>query len=223
MGQDLVIVGAGEFAQIAFEYFAHDSDYTVVAFAIDTEYLSDESRVLCGVPVIAIEDMTSLFSPHDHQAFVAIPATSLNSPRMEMCERIRSAGYVLASYVSSHAFVWHNVPIGENTFIFENNVIQPFASIGSGCILWSGNHVGHRATIEDGVFVASHAVISGYCRIGSRSFWGVNCTIIDGVAVAPETVVGAGALVVRPTESRKVYGGIPARALPGTDARDVAF
>ena len=37
MGQDLVIVGAGEFAQIAFEYVAHDSDYTVVAFAIDTE------------------------------------------------------------------------------------------------------------------------------------------------------------------------------------------
>ncbi len=195
----------------------------MAGFAVDSEYLPTPSNRLCGQPVIAMDNLTDTFPPDTYRAFVAIPASGLNARRMDMYERVRTLGYEFASYVSSKAFVWHNVTLGDNTFIFENNVIQPFASIGSGCILWSGNHVGHRSTLDDGVFIASHAVVSGYCRIGARSFLGVNCTIIDGVSIAPETVVGAGALVIRPTESRKVYGGIPARALPDTDARDVEF
>ena len=33
--QSLVLIGIGETAQLAFEYFTHDSDYTVIAFAVD--------------------------------------------------------------------------------------------------------------------------------------------------------------------------------------------
>ncbi len=31
----LIIVGAGEFAEIAYEYFSYDSEYDVVAFAVE--------------------------------------------------------------------------------------------------------------------------------------------------------------------------------------------
>ena len=47
--------------------------------------------------------------------------------------------------------------IGENSFIFENNVIQPFVRVGNNCILWSGNHVGHRTVLRDHVFVMAPA------------------------------------------------------------------
>ena len=58
---------------------------------------------------------------------------------------MKAKGYAAATYVSSRAFVWHNVVLGDNVFIFESNVVQHHASIGNDVILWSGNHIGHRA------------------------------------------------------------------------------
>ena len=46
----LVLIGAGELALIANEYFSHDSDYEVVAFCVDREYLNEPE--LEGLPVI---------------------------------------------------------------------------------------------------------------------------------------------------------------------------
>jgi sugar O-acyltransferase (sialic acid O-acetyltransferase NeuD family) len=113
--------------------------------------------------------------------------------------------------VSSSAFVWHNVQIGENCFIFENNVLQHHVRIGDNVILWSGNHVGHRSVIHDNAFISSHAVISGFCEVGSYTFLGVNTSVRDYVKIAPNCIVGAGAVVTKDTEEGQVYVGNPAR------------
>jgi sugar O-acyltransferase (sialic acid O-acetyltransferase NeuD family) len=219
MPKPLVLIGAGEFAQIACEYFQHDSDYDVVAFAVEREYLAQPE--LAGRPVVAFETLESAFPPEAIEAFVAVPASQLNRLRTRLYQTAKRKGYRFATYVSSRAFVWHNAELGENSFIFENNVIQPFVRIGNNCVLWSGNHVGHRTVVRDNVFVASHAVISGYCDIGEHSFIGVNATFNDRVKVAADCVIGSGALVVSDTEPGKVYVGSPARALPGRSSLDV--
>ncbi|MEI7036675.1 acetyltransferase [Fulvimonas yonginensis] len=215
----LVLVGAGEFAQIACEYFRHDSDYDVVAFSVEREYLAQAE--LAGLPVVPYEALEERYPPDAVELFVAIPASRLNRLRRRFYLDAKRRGYRLARYVSSRAFVWRNAQVGENCFIFENNVIQPFVRVGDNCVLWSGNHVGHRTVIEDHVFVASHAVISGYCVIGSGSFVGVNATFNDHVRVAADNVIGAGALVTRDTEPGRVYVGSPARALDGRSSFDV--
>jgi sugar O-acyltransferase (sialic acid O-acetyltransferase NeuD family) len=212
MPRPLVLVGAGEFAQIACEYFQHDSDYDVLAFSVERDYLVRPQ--LAGRPVLPWETLEQHYPPGEVELFVAIPASQLNRLRRRFYLDAKRRGYTLASYISSRAFVWRNAGIGEHCFIFENNVIQPFVRIGDDCVLWSGNHVGHRTVIEDHVFVSSHAVISGYCRIGEGSFVGVNATFNDGVKVAPYNVIGAGSLVTRDTEPGRVYVGSPARALP---------
>lgn len=217
----LVIVGAGEFAQIAFEYFTHDSDYEVSAFTVESAYLRESS--LCGKPVVPYEALEHSHPADSYEAFVAIPATQLNSLRKRFYLDSRAKGYRLASYISSRAFVWRNATLGDNVFVFENNVIQPFVSLGNNCILWSGNHVGHRTVIRDHVFIASHAVISGYCEIGERCFIGVNSTFNDKVSVAERCVIGSGALVVRDTEPGRIYVGSPARAVPGKASHEVRF
>lgn len=212
MRRRLVLIGAGEFAQIACEYFEHDSPYEVVAFSVEREYLSQP--VLADRPVVAYETLEETYPPQDHDVFVAIPSSQLNRLRTRLYRGAKRKGYRLATYVSSRAFVWRNAQVGENCFIFENNVIQPFVTIGNNCVLWSGNHVGHRTVLHDNVFVASHAVISGYCDIGENCFIGVNATFNDHVKVAEDNVIGAGALVTRDTEPGRIYVGSPARALP---------
>ncbi|MBB3798663.1 acetyltransferase [Xanthomonas arboricola] len=215
----LVIVGAGEFAQIACEYFQHDSDYTVVAFSVERDFLLRPT--LAELPVVAYEELEQRYPPEQYEVFIAIPATQLNRLRTRFFQDMRRRGYRCASYVSSRAFVWRNAQIGANCFLFEGNVIQPFTRIGDNCILWSGNHIGHRTVVQDNVFIASHAVISGYCEIGRGSFIGVNATLSDKVRIAADNIIGAGALVTRHTDAERVYVGSPARAVAGRSSFDV--
>jgi sugar O-acyltransferase (sialic acid O-acetyltransferase NeuD family) len=218
MMKRLVIVGAGEFAEIAFQYFSHDSDYEVAAFSVDAEFITRPE--LEGLPIVPYGELVNRYSPSDYDVFVAIPSTQLNRLRTRFYNDAKQKGYRFATYVSSRAFVWRNAQIGENTFIFENNVIQPFVTVGNNCVLWSGNHVGHRSVINDNVFVTSHAVISGYCNIGESSFIGVNATINDHVTIGARCVIGSGALIARDTDPDKIYATAPARAVPGKSSQD---
>jgi sugar O-acyltransferase (sialic acid O-acetyltransferase NeuD family) len=201
----IVIVGDGEFAEIACEYFTHDSPYEVVGFAVERPFLSRDE--LYGRPVVAFEDVEARYAPDRHGVFVAVTYTQLNRVRARLYVAAKAKGYQPVSYVSSRAFVWRNAVIGENCFIFEQNVLQHHVRIGNNVVLWSGNHVGHRSTIHDHCFLSSHVVVSGYCEVGESSFLGVNCTIGDHVRIAPDCVIGAGAVVVRDTEEGKVYKG----------------
>lgn len=219
MSKPLVIVGAGEFAMIANEYFTHDSDFDVQAFCVESAYLQEPT--LEGRPVFSYEEIETRFPPSHFHVFVAIPASQLNRLRRRFYEDLKRKGYAFATYISSRAFVWRNAKIGENTFIFENNVIQPYVTVGDNCILWSGNHVGHRTVIHNHVFIASHAVISGYCDIGESCFIGVNTTFNDNVKVGESAVIGSGALVARDAEAGKVYVGTPARAVPNKSSLEV--
>jgi FlaA1/EpsC-like NDP-sugar epimerase len=75
MQKNLLIVGAGEFADIAFEYFTFDSDYTVVGFAVEQEYLEETSKF--DLPVVALETVDSVFPKDSVEVHVAVTSTNL--------------------------------------------------------------------------------------------------------------------------------------------------
>jgi sugar O-acyltransferase (sialic acid O-acetyltransferase NeuD family) len=206
----LVVVGDSAIAEIAYEFFTHDSPYDVVAFAVDEAYLTRES--LFGLPVVPFQRVEQRFAPAEHSLFVAIGYNQLNRLRARFAREAKAKGYRLASYVSSRAFVWRNVELGEHCFIFEHNVVQPFVKIGNNVVLWSGNHIGHHSVIRDNVFVASHVVISGFCDVGESCFLGVNATIANNVTIGRDCLIGAGAMILRDTEEGRIYGakGTPA-------------
>ena len=208
-GRRIVLVGDGEFAEIAYEYFTYDSPHEVVGFTAERAFTARTE--LLGLPVVPFEEVEQSFPPAEHRVFVAITYTQLNRVRTRLLRAAREKGYAPISYVSSRAFVWRNVEIGENCFLFENNVVQYGVRIGNNVVLWSGNHVGHQTRIGDNCFVSSHVVISGYCDIGESCFLGVNSSFGDFQKVGSDCVVGAGAVVVKDLEPQGVYVGNPAR------------
>ncbi|PML92249.1 acetyltransferase [Vibrio breoganii] len=216
----LVLVGAGEFAQIAYEYFTYDSEFDVVAYSVNENYIDTDT--LNGIPVVKLETLEETHPSCDYQVFVAIPASELNQVRKKIYENLKNRGYSFASYISSSAFVWKNAIIGENTFIFENNTVQPFVKIGNNVVLWSGNHIGHRTTVEDHVFISSHVVVSGYCNIGEGCFIGVNSTFNDHTSIASYSILASTSLVNKNLiESGKIYFGNPAKIMPKKSAYSV--
>lgn len=206
---DIIIFGATEFAEVAWFYFTHDSEHDVVAFAVDAAYRDKDE--LMGIPVVDFESLNETHPPASHKMFVAMGYTNVNEQREEKYNAAKAAGYELVSYVCSRSVTWPGLEIGDNTFVFENNTIQPFTSLGSNVVVWSGNHLGHHGTIEDHVFITSHVVVSGNVRIGHHSFLGVNASIRDSIDIAERTVIGMGATVTRATEAGGVYLGSPAK------------
>lgn len=208
--KQLVIYGIGETAEIAYEYFTYDSEYDVVAFTADKAYIKKES--MNGLPVIPFEEIEKQYSTSDVELFVAATYNQLNRVRTLMFNKAKEKGYKLASYISSKAFVWRNVTLGENVFIFEHNTVQHKCEIGDNVVLWSGNHIGHRTKIGAHAYLSSHCVISGFCEIGASSFLGVNCTFNDSISIAEDTIVGSGALVVKSVEEKgNLIIGSPAK------------
>jgi sugar O-acyltransferase (sialic acid O-acetyltransferase NeuD family) len=190
----VVIFGAGSFAQVAAVYLRKDSPREVVAHTVDGQYLTADA--FAGLPLIAFENLLESHPPERVDVLVATGFRGVNRIRRGIYERCKRAGYQLVTYVSSKACVMTDEPIGDNTFVFEANVIQPFVEIGHDVVLWSGNHIGHHSRIEDHCFIASHAVISGHVTIGEASFVGVNATLRDGISLGPSCVIGAGAMVL---------------------------
>lgn len=210
----LVIVGTSAFAQIAHEYFTHDSEYEVVGFSVERAYLAQPE--LCGLPVVAFEEIEQRFAPDEHDVYVAVVYTQLNRLRARLSRTAKSKGYRLATYVSSAAFVWRNVEIGEHCFIFENNVVQPFVRLGDDVVLWSGNHIGHHSSIGAHCFISSHVVISGFVEMGTSCFLGVNATIANNVKIADDCWIGPGVVLTKDTERGALYRPPRAEIVPVT-------
>jgi len=205
MKKQLVIFGLGDAAQLAHYYFSTDSAYEVVAFTVDTDFITENE--FCGLPVVPFESVTSSYSPDKHDFFVALGYSKINLVRKEKYLAAKGLGYCIANYVSSRASVLNDGRIGENCFIFEDNTIQPFVTIGNNVTLWSGNHIGHHSTIRDHCFIASHVVISGGVDIGEQSFVGVNATLRDHIKIGEKCVIGAGTLILADVEPEGVYIG----------------
>lgn len=203
MRKQLVIFGMGDIAQLAHFYFSRDSSYDVVAFTVDSAYLS--SKEFCGLPVLPFEELARTHSPETFDMFIALSYAKLNDVRKSKYLEAKQLGFRLASYVSSKATVLNDGTVGDNCFILEDNTIQPFVTIGSNVTLWSGNHIGHHSKIGNHSFIASHVVISGGVQIGECCFIGVNATLRDHIKVGDKCVLGAGVLLSSDAEPEGVY------------------
>lgn len=199
----VLVFGAGAFAQVARCYMTRDGGHDVVAFTVDPEHVGEGE---CdGLPVVPFDQVERTHPPGDFAIFIAVGFRKVNRARAEVFQRCKDKGYELISYVNSKAVIWDAPRVGENCFILENNVIQPFVSIGDDVVLWSGNHVGHHVTIGDHCFISSHVVLSGGVKVGDHSFLGVNATVRDHVTIGPSNVIGAGALILEDTPEGAVY------------------
>jgi len=201
----LFIVGDSAFAEVAYECFTHDSEYEVVGFAVEAAHLTKNE--LLGLPIVPFEQVEKFFAPDEVDFYAALVYSQLNRLRTRLYLAARSVGYKPASYVSSRAFVWRNVVLGEHCFIFESNTLQPFVKIGNNVVLWSGNHIGHHSVVQDNCFVASHVVVSGFCNIGRNSFIGVNAAIANNVSIGDDNWVGIGITIVKDTEPNQLFKG----------------
>lgn len=219
--KEVIIFGAGENAQLAYFYFKYDTEYDVVAFTVDKQFVVSET--FCNLPLVAFEDVENEYCSFRYNMFVAVGYSGLNTFRAKKCLEVKKKGYKLANYISSKATIWPGADFGENCFILEDNTIQPFVKIGNNVTLWSGNHIGHHAVIEDNCFITSQVVVAGGVMIKENCFIGVNATIRDHIVIAKNNIISAGALILKNTVEDGIYLSEPAKLakIPSSKLRKI--
>jgi sugar O-acyltransferase (sialic acid O-acetyltransferase NeuD family) len=211
---NLILFGAGDMARQAQFYFTRQGEHRVVAFTVDREYRKADTFL--DLPLVDFEEVARIYPPAEFKMFIAAGYRQMNQIRASKCAAARTMGYELVSHLSLRCSYLSQFPPGDNCFLFENVIVEPFARIGRGVTIWSGSLVAHDAVVEDCCFIAPHAVISGHTRVGENCFVGVGATVRDGITLGPRTLVGAGAVIMEDTEPDSIYVSQPATKLGHT-------
>lgn len=201
---DVVIFGAGQIAEVAKTYIDAHGPHRVVGFTVDQAYLGAET--FHGLPVVAWERLEQHFPADSIELLGPLSYRRMNEFRRDRHLEGKARGYRFASFIHPASHVY-TAEIGENCFILENNVIQPYARIGDGVIIWSGNHVGHHAVIGDYCFLASQVGLGGGVRVGARSFLAGKVGIESGLEIGEACFIGTGAIVKRNLPAETVVPG----------------
>jgi len=191
---DIIIFGAGQIADVARVYIETHGPHRVVGFVVDGGFQS--ARELAGRPVVAWETLESHFPPDRVELLGPLSYRRLNELRRDRYLEGKARGYRFASFVHPASHVYTS-DIGENSFILEANVIQPFVRIGHSAMIWSGNHIGHHATIGDDCFLASNITIGSNVVIGNECLIAGRSGINANVTVGAQAYIGSYAQVSR--------------------------
>jgi sugar O-acyltransferase (sialic acid O-acetyltransferase NeuD family) len=199
----VIIFGTGGFAHIIYLYLEKDPNFQVVAFSANEWAIKE--KMLYGLPVVPFETIEQTHSPKEFHMFIALGYTDMNRKRAKFFEEAKHKGYSLVSYIHPSTIINDEFQIGENCFIFENNVIQPFVKLEDNVIVWTGNVISHHTTIMNHCFIVSHVSIAGNTVIEPYCFIGMNATIRNSTRIARECVIGAGAVILKDTKEKEVY------------------
>lgn len=191
---DIVVFGAGDIAEVATVYLQRHTDHRIVAYTVDAEFRKAER--FCDKPVVPWETLDAEFPPGLVQLLGPLSFRRMNQFRRDRYLEGKARGYSFISFVhpSSHVYAEH---IGENCFILEQNVIQPFVRIGNNVMMWSGNHIGHHTVVGDHCFFSSQVGISGGTMIGECCFFGGAVGVGSGVKIGNACFFGEFTRIVR--------------------------
>jgi sugar O-acyltransferase (sialic acid O-acetyltransferase NeuD family) len=203
MAKKAVIFGTGTLGKLVHYHLTHESDYRVVAFATSPERYSEPSFL--DLPVVRFDEIEKQFPSGEHELFIAVGYSDLNRTRRLVYDEAKAKGYRLLNFIHPSAIVAKNCVMGDNCFVAERTVIQPFVTIGSNVFLWSGNVIAHEAVIEDHCFLAGNIMVGGHSRIKEASFIGMSATIRDKVTVGRTNVIGMGCCIRKDTGESEVY------------------
>ncbi|MCX7086989.1 MAG: acetyltransferase [Methylococcales bacterium] len=210
MSNKIIIYGAGPLAEIMYYHFTHESNYDVVAFCMDKDYITAEQ--FCGLPLVDVAVVTQLYPPSKVQMFVAIGYKKMRN-RALLFNKAKQKGYTLVNFISKQAYVRDNLILGENNVILSSCDIEPFVSIGNNNVFWTRTIIGHHAVIGDHNYISGGGGIGGNCTVGDCCFLGNGALMINNINIKDETYMIAGTIILKDTETASKYHGNPAKLI----------
>lgn len=158
MNKNLLIIGGGTYAAVAFEIATDMGCFEKI------DFIDDEKKVTStGIKIIGTtRDITKLSSEYGN-AFIAIGNSKV---RLSLLDKIKSETALrTVSLISPRAYVSPSAKILDGSVIEPMAVVHTGCVISSGCIISAGAVINHESTCLEGVHVDCNATVEGYCTV----------------------------------------------------------
>ena len=145
--QKLIVFGTGQIAEVAANYIKEDKNVELIAFTVEKKFL--KQKTFLNYPVVPFEDLINTYNPKENLLFAPLSYKNMNAHRIRIFKKGKALGYKFYSFIHKNC-VNYSKSIGENCFILENNVIQPFCVIEDNCIIAAGAVLLENTTVPAG-------------------------------------------------------------------------
>jgi UDP-3-O-[3-hydroxymyristoyl] glucosamine N-acyltransferase len=198
----LIIFGNGILARIALFYFNRDSQYEVASFTVNQAYI--KSNRFCGLEVLPFERIEMTQPPTEFEMFIAIGPSKMNTVREQKYLEAKLKGYKCASYISSKAIC--DSPIGENCFIGDMSIVNPFVKLGNNTIAFDHTIICASSTVGNNCYLSPNSVVGTNSLIEDNSIIGLSSVVATDVKIGYMSLIGAMCYISKNTSNNSVYG-----------------
>src|SRR5690554_5265501 len=122
----LIIIGINTTASNIYQVIKKYNSHNVIGFAVNAKYRTQNK--FHDLPVFELETLKSKINPIETKLFIAVQWNKLNSDRKKLYKTLKQEGFKFANIVAPSAIIHNESSIGENCWIADLVVIEPYCS-----------------------------------------------------------------------------------------------
>lgn len=168
--------------------------------------------------VVTFDEAKAEFSPDHIEICLAVGEPSV---RAGLYDRIRDAGYKLATLVHPKVHIPEDTSVGPGTIICTGCFVSCGVSLSDNVLLQPTASVGHDCRIGSHSVISTFVSLGGNCTIGARTFIGMSVSVKEDTTIGDDVIIGMGSVVQRNIDSGMVALGNPARPISVNNSRRV--
>ncbi len=160
MSKNLLILGAGQFAEVTKEIAELAGDYQSISFLDDYE----------PIAIGKLADYEKFLDQYS-DAIVAIDDIRI---RAKYFNKLKEAGYHIPTLIHPAACIAPSAKIGQGSIVEAMALVHTSSIVGKGCIIAECAVIGHHSQIDDFCHIASHATVmkNTYMKPGTSTITG---------------------------------------------------
>lgn len=215
----IIIIGNSSYSVMLHKYITMTTDWLVMGFSAEEEYIQDD--LLNGLKVYNLEILDTYDELRECYAVLAIGYKKMGTLRERLYNKVLDKGFRFVNYIHPTAIIANDARIGEANNILENVVICEGVIIGNANLFYTGSIVGHETKLGNYNTFSIGATTLGYVAIKNNCFLGGRSVIRDAISIGNQVLVGAGVYVDRNLTDESVF--VPAKGIVLEGKRSIEF
>lgn len=132
--------------------------------------------------------------------------------REKLYEKIKAAGYPLATIIGNGCSVSPDAEIGEGCIIYGGG-ISTNVKIGKNTLINGNVIIGHDTVIGEHCVLSANCFVGGMTNIGKKVYIAPGALIKDRINIGDSAIISLGAVILRIVREKAIMVGNPARRI----------
>lgn len=140
--------------------------------------------------------------------------------RKKLYEKIKGAGYPLATIISPWAGVYSNSRIGEGCILWDCGVSAD-VTIRENVVIGTKAIIGHDAVVDMHNVISAECFVGGHTYLEGGVYMGPRAMAKDRIRIGEGAIISMGAVLLRHVRPRAIMLGNPAKRIGENEAGKV--